>query len=181
MSDQYLGEIRMVGFDFAPTGWALCNGQLLSISQNTALFSLLGTAYGGDGKSTFGLPNLQGSAPMGYGNGAGLTPRVWGETGGEATVTLVLLQMPAHSHGVACISGAGSLDSPNVPANTVWASEGTQRVPPPLYAAAAAGGGVAMNSAAVQNTGGNLPHNNMSPYLSVYFIIAMQGAYPPRG
>jgi microcystin-dependent protein len=179
MSDQYLGEIRMVGFNFAPTGWALCNGQLLNISQNTALFSLLGTTYGGDGKTNFALPNLQASAPMGYGNGGGLSPRTFGETGGEFAVTLLQTQMPAHSHGVACISGAGSLDSPNVPANTVWASDGTARVPPPLYAAAATN--VSMNAAAVQNTGGNVPHNNMPPYLAVYFIIAMQGIYPPRG
>jgi microcystin-dependent protein len=178
MSDQYLGEVRMVGFNFAPTGWAVCTGQLLSISQNTALFSLLGTTYGGDGKSTFALPNLQASAPMGYGNGAGLSPRYWGQTGGEFAVTLLQTQMPSHNHGVACISGAGSLDSPNVPANTVWASEGTQRVPPPLYAAAATNAN--MNAAAVQNTGGNQPHNNMPPFLAVYFIIAMQGIYPPR-
>lgn len=179
MSDQYLGEIRMVGFNFAPVGWALCNGQLLSISQNTALFSLLGTTYGGDGKSTFGLPNLQASAPMGYGNGGGLTPRTWGDTGGEFAVTLLQTQMPSHSHGVACISGAGSLDSPNVPANTVWASEGTQRVPPPLYANAKPNN-ANMNPAAVQLSGGNLPHNNMPPFLAVYFVIAMQGIYPAR-
>jgi len=179
MADQFLGEVRMVGFNFAPVGWALCNGQLMSISQASALFSLLGTNFGGDGKSTFGLPNLQASAPMGYGNGGGLTPRTWGETGGEYVVTLLQTQLPSHSHGVACISGAGSLDSPNVPANTVWASEGTQRVPPPLYAAAATN--VNMNAAAVQNTGGNQPHNNMPPFLAVYFIIALQGIYPSRG
>jgi len=179
MSDQYVGEIRMVGFNFAPNGWALCNGQLLSISQNTALFSLLGTTFGGDGKSNFGLPNLQAVAPMGYGNGAGLTPRSWGETGGEYAVTLLQTQMAAHNHGVACISGAGTLDSPNVPGNTVWASEGTQRVPPPLYAAAATL--VSMNPAAVQNNGGNQAHNNMPPNLTITFVIALQGAYPTRG
>jgi microcystin-dependent protein len=178
MSNQYVGEIRMVGFNFAPNGWALCNGQLLAISQNTALFSLLGTNYGGNGTSNFGLPNLQGSAPLGYGNGGGLTPRIWGETGGEYTVTLLQSQMASHNHGVACISGAGSLNSPNVPANTVWASDGTQRVPPPLYAAP--GTNVGMNPAAVQLTGGNQPHNNMPPYLTVNFIIALQGIYPPR-
>ena len=178
MSDQYLGEIRIVGFNFAPVGWALCNGQLLSISQNTALFSLLGTSFGGDGKSTFALPNLQASAPMGSGNGGGLSPRVLGETGGEFAVTLQQPQLPSHNHGVACISGAGTLDSPNVPANTVWASDGTQRVPPPLYAAAAAN--VSMNAAAVQLSGSSVPHNNMPPYLTVYFVIALQGIYPSR-
>src|SRR6202008_208055 len=99
MSDQYLGEIRMVGFSFAPVGWAICNGQLLNIAQNTALFSLLGTYYGGDGKSNFALPNLQASAPMGSGNGNGLSPRVLGETGGEFAVTLLQTQKASHSHG----------------------------------------------------------------------------------
>ena len=179
MSDQYLGEIRIVGFNFPPAGWALCTGQLLSISQNTALFSLLGTTYGGDGKSTFALPNLQASAPMGYGNGSGLSPRTFGETGGEFAVTLLLSQMPSHSHPVNCISGAGTLDSPNVPANTVWASDGTQRVPPALYANAKPNG-VNMNAAAVQLSGGNIGHNNMPPYLTVYFVIALQGIYPQR-
>jgi microcystin-dependent protein len=178
MSDQYIAEIRMVGFNFPPVGWALCNGQLLPISQNTALFSLLGTNYGGDGKTNFALPNLQASAPMGSGQGSGLSPRFLGETGGEFAVTLLQTQMPSHSHGVACISGGGSLDSPNVPANTVWASDGTQRVPPALYAAAATN--VSMNAAAVQNTGGNAPHNNMPPFLAVYFVIALQGIYPSR-
>ncbi len=174
MSDQYLGEIRMIGFSFAPVGWALCNGQILSITQNTALFALLGTTYGGDGKSNFALPNLQASSPTGYGNGGGLSPRTWGETGGETAVTLLPSQLPSHNHGVACISGAGSSNSP---ANSVWASaEG--RVPPPVYAAAATN--VAMNPAAVQNTGGNQPHNNMPPYLTIYFIIALQGIFPTR-
>lgn len=176
MADQYLGEIRMVGFSFAPTGWALCNGQLMSISQATALFSLLGTNYGGDGKSTFGLPNLQASAPMGYGNGNGLTPRYWGETGGEVAVTLLQNQMPSHNHGVACISGQGSANSP---ANAVWASIKGDRVPPPLYAAAATT--VGMSAAALQITGGNQPNNNMPPFLAVYFVIALQGYFPSRG
>jgi microcystin-dependent protein len=175
MSDQFLGEIRAVGFNFAPTGWALCNGQLLSISQNTALFSLLGTNYGGDGRSTFGLPNLQASAPMGYGNGGGLSPRSWGDTGGESDVTLNLNQLPAHNHGVACIGSAGSSNSP---ANNVWASAAGGRVPPPVYAAPA--NNVSMNGAAVQNTGGSLPHNNIPPFLAVYFVIALQGVFPAR-
>ena len=175
MSDQYLGEIRMVGFNFAPVGWALCNGQLMSISQNTALFSLLGTSYGGDGRSNFALPNLQAAAPMGSGQGSGLSPRVLGETGGEFAVTLLPTQMPSHNHGVNCIGGAGSSDSP---ANNVWASAAGGRVPPPVYAAAATN--VAMNPAAVQPSGGNIAHNNMPPYLAVYFVIALQGIYPSR-
>jgi len=175
MSDQYLGEIRMVGFNFAPTGWALCNGQLLSISQNTALFSLLGTTFGGDGKSTFGLPNFQAVAPMGYGNGAGLTPRTWGETGGEYAITLLLGQMAAHNHAVNCISGAGTS---NTPASNVWASDGG-RAGLKVFAAPATN--VSMSASDILNTGGNQPHNNMPPNLTITFVIALQGAYPSRG
>jgi len=177
MSDQYLGEIRMAAFNFPPLGWAQCNGQLMSISQNTALFSLLGTYYGGDGKSTFGLPNLQGSAPMGAGNGSGLTPRVQGETGGETSVTLLTSQLASHNHPVACISGPGSLNSPNVPANTVWAADGSRGVN--LYATSTST--VAMSAQAVQLAGGNQPHNNVQPCLAVTLIIALQGIYPTRG
>jgi microcystin-dependent protein len=175
MSDAYIGEIRMVGFNFAPVGWALCNGQLLPISQNTALFSIIGTYYGGDGRTNFALPNLQASAPLGAGQGVGLTPRSLGESGGEPSVTLLQNQMAKHNHGVACISGAGAAGSP---ANAVWASDG-QGQGIPLYAAAATP--VAMNAGALQNTGGNQPHNNMPPFLGIYFIIYMNGIYPPRG
>ena len=178
MSDQYLGEVRMVGFNFAPTGWALCNGQLLNISQNTALFSILGTAYGGNGTSNFALPNLQASAPMSYGNGGGLSPRTWGETGGEDVVVLQQKNLASHNHGVACLAGGGSVNSPNAPGNSVWASDGG-RGAPPLFAVTAPN--VNMNSADLQVTGGNQPHNNMPPFLAVYFIIALTGAYPPRG
>ncbi len=174
MSDQYVAEIRMVGFNFPPTGWAFCNGQLLSISQNTALFSLLGTTYGGDGKSTFGLPNLQAAAPIGMGQGPGLTFRNMGDNGGEAAVTLLTIQMPAHNHNANCISGGGSTNSV---ANDVWAATGG-RGAPPLYAAAATP--VSMNAGALQNTGSNQPHNNLPPFLGVYFVIALQGIYPPR-
>jgi microcystin-dependent protein len=176
MSDQYLGEIRMVGFGFAPKGWAVCNGQVMSISQNTALFSLLGTNYGGNGTSNFALPNLQALAPMGSGNGSGLSPRTLGETGGESTVTLLSSQMPSHTHGVNCINSAGSSNSP---ANSVWAAASGGRVPPPVYAAAATN--VGMNAVAVQPSGSSVPHNNMPPYLTIYFVIALQGAYPQRG
>src|SRR5271168_4691596 len=126
MSDQYLGEIRVVGFTFAPYGWALCNGQILSIAQNTALFSLLGTFYGGNGTSTFALPNLQGSAPMHLGNGAGLTPRVIGETGGEQAVTLLQTQLPAHTHAAGCQNAVGTQGGPG---GNVWAAEARGRAP----------------------------------------------------
>ena len=177
MSDQYLGEIRMAGFNFAPIGWATCSGQLLPISQNTALFSLLGTYYGGNGTSNFGLPNLQARAAMGYGNGAGLSQRIWGETGGEYSVTLLSNQMPQHNHPAACISGAGSLDSPNVPGNAVWAADGAGRGIN-LYATATTT--TAMNPTDVQVNGGNQPHNNMQPCLAITYIIALQGIYPSR-
>jgi len=175
MSDQFVAEIRMVGFNFAPVGWAVCNGQLLSISQNTALFSLLGTQYGGDGKSTFGLPNLQASAPMAAGNGSGLTPRTQGETGGESAVPLQQSTMPMHNHGVNCLNTAGNA---NTVANNLWAkTQGRPGVN--LYASPP--NNVNMNAAAVGITGGGLPHNNMPPYLTVNFIIALQGIFPPRG
>lgn len=174
MSDQFLAEIRMVGFNFAPVGWAQCSGQLMSIAQNTALFSLLGTTYGGDGKSTFGLPNFQGVSPMGAGNGAGLTPRYQGETGGEYTVTLLSNQDASHNHSVNCITGGGS--SSTVGGN-VWADD-PGRPGPAWYSTSP--GNVSMNPAAVQMAGGNQPHNNLQPYLSITFVIALQGIFPSR-
>jgi len=175
MSDQYLGEIRMVGFNFPPQGWATCGGQLMTISQNTALFSLLGTTYGGDGKSNFALPNFQAVAPIAAGQGSGLSYRSLGETGGEYSVTLQTSQLASHNHPVNCIDASGSLNSPS---NAVWASEKGGRVPPPLYATAA--NNVNMNPAAIGLTGANLPHNNLPPFLSVLFVIALQGIYPSR-
>src|ERR1700683_2016764 len=175
MSDQFVGEIRMVGFNFAPMGWAQCNGQLLSISQNTALFSLLGTYYGGDGKSTFGLPNFQGVGPISQGNGSGLSPRALGETGGNYSVTLLTTQIPAHNHTANCISGGGN--SPSA-ANNIWAAEGG-REGKALYTNTS--GPTNMSMQAVGFTGGNLPHNNLQPFLTVTFVIAMQGIYPTRG
>jgi len=174
MSDPYTGEIRMVGFNFAPLNWALCNGQILPISKYNALFSLLGTLYGGDGKVNFGLPNLQASAPISFGQGRGLTPRSLGESGGEPAVLLSGPQMAGHNHSVACISGGGSSNSVM---NNVWSADGG-RGAPPLYAAAAPP--IAMNTGALQKTGGNQPHNNLPPFLGVYFIICLNGIYPPR-
>jgi|ERR1700722_16914802 microcystin-dependent protein len=174
MADQFLGEIRAVGFNFAPVGWALCNGQTLPISQNTALFSLLGTYYGGNGTSTFALPNLQGNAPLDQGNGAGLTQRVIGETGGEATVTLLTSQMPAHTH--TAMNAATS--NAEAPTNAVFGGGG--RGDEPAYAPPSPST-AQLNATAINVTGNNLPHNNMPPYLVVNFIIAMQGIYPSRG
>ena len=175
MADQFVGEIRIVPFNFAPVGWALCDGQLLAISQNTALFSLLGTYYGGDGRSTFALPNLQGSAPMNQGNGAGLTPRILGEVGGETAVTLLVSAMPSHTHTAknAAASNAGT------PGPTVTFGGGG-RGKAPAYAPASTQNAALLMQRAVGIAGGNQPHNNMPPYLTLNFVIALQGIFPPR-
>ncbi len=173
MSNPYVGEIRVVGFNFAPFGWALCNGQILAISQNTALFSLLGTFYGGDGKSTFALPNLQGLAPMHQGSGVSLTPRNIGETGGETAVTLLSTQIPSHTHvAQSAVASTSSAPAPN----TIFGGGGRGKEP----AYAPAGTPAAMSAQAVGTAGGNGPHNNMPPYVTLNFIIALQGVYPPR-
>lgn len=176
MADPFVAEIRIFPFNFAPKGWAFCNGQILPISQNTALFSLLGTVYGGDGKSTFALPNLQGSVPMHPGQGPGLSLRDLGETGGSETVTLLQSEMPAHVHGVGRASTAAG-DSV-LPQGCVWAQAGAGRGSAALYIAGPATGKV--NQFSLFPTGGGLPHNNMQPYLTLNFCIALQGVFPPR-
>ncbi len=175
MSSPFVAEIRIFGFNFAPNGWAFCNGQLFPISQNTALFSLLGTTYGGDGKSTFALPNLQGSAPLQPGQGPGLSLYDLGENGGETTVTLLQSEMPAHTHSpLQASTGAGNLQSP---ANAVWGTAEVLRQGVNLYAAS---DGNNMSFQALSMMGGDQPHNNMPPYLVLNFCIALQGIYPPR-
>ena len=174
MSSPFVAEIRMFGFNFAPRGWASCDGQILPISQNTALFSLLGTTYGGNGQSTFALPNLQGSTPIFWGQGPGLSLRDLGETGGEPTVNLQGTQIPVHQHGVETYTGD--------PADSRIPSSATSLgVPSPgsLYSTNAAGL-QAMNPQAFALAGGSLPHNNMQPNLVVFFAIALQGVFPPR-
>lgn len=171
MSDPFLAEIRIFPFNFSPTGWAVCNGQLLPISQNTALFSLLGTTYGGDGKSTFALPNLQGSVPMHPGQGPGLSPYALGESGGSDTVSLLQSETPAHSHP---ISASGQDATVNGPAGQQVANG----IGVGMYAAP--GALVGLNQQVVTPAGGSQPHNNMQPYLTVNFCIALQGIYPPR-
>jgi microcystin-dependent protein len=172
MSDPFVAEIRIFPFNFAPKGWAFCNGQLMPLSQNTALFSLLGTTYGGDGKSTFALPNMQGNAPMFWGQGPGLSLRDLGETSGSETVTLLNSEMPSHAHQASGVSGSG----PTSPANNTWGT-GSGRTPPPTYVNGSPN--VSMGNA-LAPTGSSLPHNNMQPYLTLNFCIAMQGVFPPR-
>ena len=174
MSNPFVAEIRIFTGNFAPKGWALCDGQLMSISQNTALFSLLGTTYGGNGTSNFALPNLQGCAPMQAGQGPGLSLRDLGETGGEQTVTLLQTEMPAHSHTAQAVSGSDS----NSPVNNAWASG--QKGFGSVYAPSAPQTNVQMNPFATTIAGGNLPHNNMAPFLGLTFIIALQGVFPAR-
>jgi len=176
MSDQFVAEIRIFPFNFAPTGWAFCDGQLLPISQNTALFSLLGTTYGGDGKSTFALPDLQGRAAMQPGQGSGLSQRFLGEESGEEFVTLLTAEMPFHNHGAACRSGSGT--NFTTPVGNIWANAAFGRGTINLYNAGPAVG--TMSPFAAQPTGGSLPHNNMQPYLTLNYCIALQGVFPPR-
>jgi microcystin-dependent protein len=174
MSDPFVAEVRIFAGNFAPKGWALCNGQLMPISQNTALFSLLGTTYGGDGKSNFALPNLQGSAPMQQGQGPGLSLRDLGETGGEQNVTLLTTEMPSHKHN----AQAGTAGDSATPTNNAWGSG--QKGFGNVYTPSVPATNVNMNPFALSINGGNLPHNNMMPYLCVTFIIALQGIFPAR-
>ena len=174
MADPFVAEIRIFPFNFAPKGWAMCNGQLMPISQNTALFSLLGTTYGGDGKSTFALPNLQGNAPMHPGQGQGLSLHDLGEQGGSQTVTLLQSEIPAHTHRMRCLEGDADLGDPG---NHTWGATASAANP---YALATSTPINPMSFLALAPTGGSLPHNNMQPYLTLNFCIAMQGVFPPR-
>jgi microcystin-dependent protein len=174
MANPFLAEIRMFAGNFPPAGWAFCNGQVMAISANAALFSLLGTTYGGNGTSTFALPNLQGMAPMHQGNGPGLAPRVLGETGGETSVTLLANQVPVHRHTYNC--GSGSKGETNVLANQVNCDEqtGTQLI----YATSSDGS--LMGPGMVQATPASVPHANQQPFQCVSFIIALRGVFPAR-
>jgi microcystin-dependent protein len=173
MSSPFVAEIRIFACNFAPTGWATCDGQLLPISQNTALFSLLGTYYGGDGKSTFALPNFDGSAAVEQGQGSGLTDRFLGESGGEQYVTLLTSEMPFHNHNVQAVNQIGEDRIPG-PTEALSISTGMNLYLP-------TGTPTPMAFQATAPYGGSLPHNNISPYLTLLFCIAMQGVFPPRG
>src|SRR5271165_1133733 len=178
MADPFVAEIRIFPFNFAPKGWALCNGQLMSISQNTALFSLLGTTYGGDGKSNFALPNLQGSAPMHPGQGPGLSLHDLGETGGSDTVTLLTSEMPLHTHNINCLDGARVAGQSGQPGNAILVKTGG--APTNAYSSGASQNQT-MAAGMVAPVGGSQPHNNLMPYLTLNFCIALQGVFPPRG
>jgi microcystin-dependent protein len=171
MADPFVAEIRIFPFNFAPRGWAWCDGQLLPLSQNTALFSLLGTTYGGNGKSNFALPDLQGRAPMHPGQGPGLSLHDLGETGGSDTVTLLESEIPAHSHnfmGVNRVANRRGVTGVTMgTGNTIFVSGSSFNAQ--------------MAAETLTPTGGNQPHNNMQPYLTFYFCIALQGVFPPRG
>ncbi|MFC4306968.1 phage tail protein [Cohnella boryungensis] len=171
--DPYVGEIRLFSGNYAPYGWALCDGTELPIMKNSALFGVIGFLYGGDGKTTFKLPNLNGMAPMHQGTGPGLTPRMVGKSGGESAVTLTEGQMPVHTHipqGTKTTAGGGEH-----PTNAVWASESAIGKKP--YGTPP---NVAMHPQALSVQGGNQPHNNMQPYLPLTFIIAMEGVFPVK-
>src|SRR5262245_38637392 len=173
MSDQFVAELRIFPFNFPPTGWSFCDGQLMPISQNTALFSLLGTTYGGDGKSTFALPDMQGNVPMQPGQGQGLSLRDLGELGGSENVTLLESELPFHPHNAGASGADGTAGSPNqqLVAQGVGINMYSTSTSPVTQ----------LNVNAAPPAGGSLPHNNLQPYLTLNFCIALQGIFPPRG
>lgn len=174
MADPFVAEIRIFPFNFAPRGWAWCDGQLLPLSQNTALFSLLGTTYGGNGKSNFALPDLQGRAPMHPGQGPGLSLHDLGETGGSETVSLLESEIPSHTHAMQGVSGTASTNDPTNAMLAIPLGRGNNQYSPPSTPL------VSLADQALAPAGGDAPHNNMQPYLTCYFCIALQGVYPPR-
>ena len=183
MADPFVAEIRMFPFDFPPKGWAFCNGQILPISQNTALFSLLGTTYGGDGKSTFALPDMQGNAAMHPGQGQGLSLRDLGEMGGSQSVTLLISEIPTHTHTLqasnndAPADATGATPTSNLPAKSSY-DNGSEAGVIGMYGTGAPNQLMAFQ--ALSPAGGTLPHNNMQPTLVLNFCIALQGIFPAR-
>jgi len=173
VSAPFVAEVRILPYTFPPTGWATCDGQILPISQNTALFALLGTMYGGDGKSTFALPNLQGSVPLGAGQGEGLSPYDVGQSGGSDNVDLLQSEMPFHTHSLSGYNDFGNNPSPG---GNAFANYGTKTYLPPQVQQPQQ-----MAFQALPIAGASLPHNNDQPYLTVQYCIAMQGVFPPRG
>ncbi|MCE7065177.1 phage tail protein [Dyadobacter sp. CY326] len=171
MAEPFVAEIRIVPFNFAPQGWAWCDGQLFPISQNTALFSLLGTTYGGDGKSTFALPDLQGRSPMHPGQGPGLSEHSLGESGGSERVTLLEGEIPQHGHTIGLTPQPGEISDPS--GHTIARSVGGAVFQP-------GSPNVNMSASSIGPAGDSQPHNNMQPYLTTYFCLALQGVFPMR-
>lgn len=178
--EPFLGQIMMVGFNFAPRGWAFCHGQLLSIAQNTALFSLLGTTYGGDGRTTFALPDLRGRCAVGMGQGPGLSNYTQGERAGQENVTLISTQMPTHTHLLSASSANGTVSDPTnaVIANNQVTIERGNTVPGSAFNSGPAN--ATMNPQAIHQAGGNQPHENRQPYIAMNYIIALEGIFPSR-
>lgn len=172
MSEPFLAEVRLFGFNFAPRGWAQCDGQILPIDQNQSLYSLLGTTYGGDGRTTFALPELRGRAAAHEGTGAGLPTKSLGQKGGFESVALAAAEMPPHTHQLV---GDASPANSNSPSGRRYAQTGT-----PIYHAPDAPNAVAMNASALGSTGANFAHDNMQPYQAINFCIAVQGVFPSR-
>lgn len=172
MSEPFVGEVRMFAGNFAPRGWAFCDGQLLAVSQNDALFSLLGTIYGGDGRTTFGLPDLRGRIPIHAGHGPGLSERRLGSKSGSEKETLTVNQMPSHGHAVRTSSATGVSDNPQ--GNLFGHGAG------PAYVPGAPSGAMIFPSEIMGNTGGSRSHTNLMPFLCIHFIIALFGIYPSR-
>lgn len=171
MSEPFVGEIRMFAGNFAPRGWAFCDGQLLAVSQNDALFSLFGTTYGGDGRTTFGLPDLRGRVPVHAGDGPGLSPRRLGAKGGAESVTVTTNQLPSHTHQA---HGASAIGTDPNPGGTVVASSSVMQ---PYYVGTAT---QPMSSNSITSVGGSRNHTNIQPFLCVHFIVALVGIYPSR-
>ncbi|ACL59739.1 phage tail protein [Methylobacterium nodulans] len=180
MSEPFIGEIILFAGNFAPRGWAFCNGQILSIAQNTALFSILGTTYGGNGQTTFALPDLRGRVPVSAGQGPGLSPYSLGQITGSETVTLIASQMPAHTHSVAADAAAGTVDSPNGAnlAKPITAVRPATAVNG--YTSGNPTEPVTLAPATIGVAGGSQPHNNLQPTLALNYIIALEGIYPSR-
>jgi microcystin-dependent protein len=179
MADPFLAEIKMFGSNFAPVGWAFCNGQLLAIAQNTALFSLLGTTYGGNGTTTFALPDFRSRAPVHMGQGVGLSNYVLGEETGTETVSLNITQIPQHNHLLSVSNATASVSDPTN-AFPAQVNGGTPRAPVVVNAYAAASSGATFAATAISTAGGSTPHSNIQPVLAVSFIIALQGIFPSR-
>ena len=185
MTEPYVGQIQLYAFGFAPRGWAICAGQIIPIQQNTALFSILGTNYGGNGQTTFGLPNLQGRVGIGVGQGPGLSPYDQGQTGGSTSVTLTTAELPAHSHtfNTTSVQGTTSTSAGNQLGLSVVSTGGKTggtTTTAQIYSPNAASATTGLAPQSITMAGGSQPHNNLQPYLTLNYCIAMAGAFPPR-